>query len=66
MKNRAIIFSKTVVVADNQRELYAAIAETVDRIEEIGQMYGWSKAIVGSRESSLPQELKGRLDDERD
>jgi len=45
---RAVIWSKTIIVDDNLRQFHASVTEAVDALEQAGQQFGWSEAIISN------------------
>ena len=56
-KMRGVIYSRTVIVENNPRLYYQAMSYAIEHVEEAGQMYGYSEAVV-SEDDSMPEFLE--------
>jgi len=61
---RAVIYSKTIVESVTRRDLFHECTEVIERIEEAGQMYGWSQAIIVNDGEELNDKLFDELPEE--
>lgn len=57
----AVIYSKTVVEAETKRDLFNEVHEVIDRIEEAGQMYGQSQAVIADDGEELNDKIFDEL-----
>jgi len=56
---KAVLWSKTIITEKSARVFHGAVAEAVDRLEESGQMFGWSITVISETQDEYtpPAEL---------
>ena len=52
---RAVIYTKIVLVEENQKELFRYVHEALDELEASSSMYGWSDSQIADDENVLPE-----------
>lgn len=52
--NRVTIYTKTIIVDDDQLELFKAVVGAAEALESAGQEQGWSESVVVLAEDDVP------------
>ena len=54
-KHRVVIYTKTVIIEETQRELFAQATETLELLEDAGRSQGWAESVIADDENVLPR-----------
>ncbi len=53
-RHRIVLLSKTILIADTQRELFTITTEAIERLEQAGQEQGISETLIYDCLEGLP------------
>ena len=51
---RAVLLTKTIVMADTQRELFRIVTDSIECTEEAAQGQGWAETLIWENMDKLP------------